>query len=268
MENFERKKFVKFFTWNHSKMEYAVLHKHEHFELVYYLGGKGMTTLGGEEFSFHDGAVAVIAPGVAHDDTSTTPTCVYCLAFNYFPNFFQSVLIERTDNNKDINLQILERLRILDGYCKEGGHSDDEFEEQVDIIVLLLMKLTSLNYQKRVIYYDQIVNYVKNYLNTNCGYKINFEILSDLIGYSCDRLRKLFKAHTGKSVYQYLIDLRLAKAKELLMYTEKDIGAIAGKCGFSGIVRFSLFFKEKMSVSPSEFRLLSRKKKIHTFIVD
>ncbi|MBX6360731.1 MAG: AraC family transcriptional regulator [Acidobacterium ailaaui] len=72
------------------------------------------------------------------------------------------------------------------------------------------------------------------------------------MGYS--KFRKLFKSETGYSPHQYLLNLRINKAKELLQTTELSIKQIAYQTGFESEFYFSRIFKKKVGKAPSDFR--------------
>ena len=105
--------------------------------------------------------------------------------------------------------------------------------------------------------YDVIIEYIKKYLHSNYSYKINFNILGEQVGYSPNHLNALFKRSTGQSLYAYLSDIRLLRAKELLGRGGAKLKSIAKKCGFSSEARFSQFFKERTGVPPLVYRKIS-----------
>ena len=72
------------------------------------------------------------------------------------------------------------------------------------------------------------------------------------VGYSYRR--KMFKKYTGVSPGQYHLQLRIIRAKELLISTDKSIKEISLELGFQTIHYFSLIFKKKVGMNPSEFR--------------
>lgn len=79
------------------------------------------------------------------------------------------------------------------------------------------------------------------------------EMVKELpMGYS--KFRKLFKEVTGTSPNQYHLDLRLDKARELILSTNLTINEVAFKTGFSSIFYFSRLFKKKNGLSPKEYR--------------
>ncbi len=72
------------------------------------------------------------------------------------------------------------------------------------------------------------------------------------IGYSY--FRRMFKNFTGISPRQYFLQLKILRARELLLTTDKSIKEISYQLGFDSIYYFSRFFKQKTGMSPSEFR--------------
>lgn len=72
------------------------------------------------------------------------------------------------------------------------------------------------------------------------------------IGYSY--FRKMFKSYTGMSPHKYHLELKVMRAKELLLVTDKSVKEISYELGFQSIHYFSRLFKNKVGKSPSEFR--------------
>jgi AraC family transcriptional activator of pobA len=249
--------FVKYFYYDHAKHDYAVPHNHKYFELVYYAGGTGSISLVGGNHAFRDGTVLLVAPGQAHDDISDKPTRVHCLQFDFPDDILETTVTERTEDNAAVNSQILERLNRMSALYSEKSLHTAEFEEHTKVILALLMKLLNLNNRQKFAGYKYTVDYIKEYLSRNCSNKINFEVLSNSIGYSCGRMRSIFRARTGTSIYQYLNGIRLSKAKGLLKDTDTSMLGIAKACGFSPI-RFNLFFNERMKMSPGNYRKMMR----------
>lgn len=72
------------------------------------------------------------------------------------------------------------------------------------------------------------------------------------MGYSS--FRKAFKQVTGESPNQYHLNLRLSRAKDLLMSTVLKINEIADHTGFDSVFYFSKLFKKKNGISPKYYR--------------
>lgn len=65
---------------------------------------------------------------------------------------------------------------------------------------------------------------------------------------------RVFKAQVGKSPFEYLLDLKIEKAKEYLRYGDKSVTEICFTCGFNDVSYFTRVFTKKVGVNPSTFR--------------
>ena len=103
-------------------------------------------------------------------------------------------------------------------------------------------------------YIETVIEEIRFILRENVENNINFEkIASEYhVGYSY--IRKMFKKYTGVSAKQYLIHLKILRAKELLINSSFTIKEIAYKSGFHSGYYFSRIFKEKIGMNPSELR--------------
>ena len=63
-----------------------------------------------------------------------------------------------------------------------------------------------------------------------------------------------FRHVTGTTPTQYILNLRLENARELLENTELSIGQIAVECGFSDPLYFSRCFQKRFAQSPRQYR--------------
>lgn len=69
-------------------------------------------------------------------------------------------------------------------------------------------------------------------------------------------LSSLFSSIEGITIEKYVILQRIEKTKELLMYDELSLGAIADKLGYSSVQHLSLQFKKITGLTPSHFKQL------------
>lgn len=96
----------------------------------------------------------------------------------------------------------------------------------------------------------------KEYLKNNIEKEVTIEEVAGVVHLSPSYFSKVFKASCGFSPYDYLLRLRLEKAKELLINTGKPIGEIAYRTGFNSQANFIYFFKKQTGFSPLKFRKL------------
>lgn len=74
--------------------------------------------------------------------------------------------------------------------------------------------------------------------------------------------RRLFIQKYGMPPKQFIIDIRLAKAKQLLSEGITKVNTVAAECGFSNQYHFSRLFKEKTGLTPTEYRKINSSCKI------
>lgn len=78
--------------------------------------------------------------------------------------------------------------------------------------------------------------------------------LAEIACVSLSRLKTLFKAETGKTIGQYQLDLRMEKAKALLVHTDYPVNLIANQVGYQDLSAFSHRFSSHFGYSPRRLR--------------
>lgn len=77
--------------------------------------------------------------------------------------------------------------------------------------------------------------------------------LAKQVGISEVYLRKQFLAHYNITPKQYILNLRLDKAKQLLLTSPFTVTAIAQECGFSSVYHFCRSFKQRTGQTPTQY---------------
>jgi AraC-like DNA-binding protein len=88
--------------------------------------------------------------------------------------------------------------------------------------------------------------------------ELDMRRLAQELGVSYSWFRHRFTTHTGLSPHQYLLELRLVRARNLLAETEFSIKEIAMQTGFEDEFYFSRLFRQKLNLSPSQWRSRGR----------
>ena len=82
--------------------------------------------------------------------------------------------------------------------------------------------------------------------------------LAARVGTHEKRLTRAFRAHTGRTVLEFVREERLSRAQHLLAQTPLSIEDVAHAIGFSGAANFTTAFKERFGSTPAAYRQLSR----------
>lgn len=96
----------------------------------------------------------------------------------------------------------------------------------------------------------QIQAYIKDHLDQN----ISLKELADTFYMNPSYLSRLFREKTGLTYSEYLAEVRIAQAKDLLSSTSESIVAVAHAVGYQEANSFSRFFKKETGMSPQKFR--------------
>jgi len=93
--------------------------------------------------------------------------------------------------------------------------------------------------------------------------KINLsKYLADKFHMSYQHISSLFSSKEGITIERYLINQKIEKAKELLIYDELNLSEISYKLGYSSVQHLSNQFKKITGFTPSEFKKLREKKRL------
>jgi AraC-like DNA-binding protein len=101
---------------------------------------------------------------------------------------------------------------------------------------------------------------IREFIDSNFDKDIYLEQLADKYNVTAKYMSKLLKQALGLPFYQYLSILRINKAKELLLNSEKSINSIYSIVGFNNRNTFIRMFKKLEGITPSEYRTVSKMK--------
>ena len=93
-----------------------------------------------------------------------------------------------------------------------------------------------------------------SFLNRNFSHPVTIAEVAGYVGIDRRYLAEVFRSATGCSPQEYLLKLRLAKARELLADTELSIAAVARSVGYTDALYFSRLFHRKTGTAPSSLR--------------
>lgn len=93
-----------------------------------------------------------------------------------------------------------------------------------------------------------------DYISRHFGDNISVKSLADACNISVSALERRFKKHLKKTPHQYISEVRLDTARQMLLETRKPIGRIALETGFADHSHFTRMFKRHFGVSPSRAR--------------
>jgi two-component system response regulator YesN len=102
--------------------------------------------------------------------------------------------------------------------------------------------------------HQRMVKQALDYINEHFTEAISLQDVARHVNISKNYFSELFKRETGQNFIDYLIQLRLRRAKHLLQTTTYKVYEVAELSGFNDVKYFSKLFKKMVSVSPAEYQ--------------
>ena len=259
------------------------LHKHDEIELNFVQKCAGARRVVGdsiEELGEYD--LAIIGSGLEHvweqGDCNTSPIREITLQFSpelFGENFLNKKQLKSVhsmlDNAKyGIAFDMTAIMKVY-GMLDEITRLQSGFYRVMKILSILYELSIDSNYHLlssssfshiKVSADSRRVQKVEEYINEHYSADIRLQTLSDLVGMTPTAFSRFFKLRTGKTISEYIIDIRLGIASRKLVDTTMSISEICYDCGFNNVSNFNRIFKRKKGVSPKSFRENYRKHKV------
>ena len=109
---------------------------------------------------------------------------------------------------------------------------------------------------------SQRVEAIKEYIHSHYAEPLTLNGIADHISMSPSSCSRFFRKHAGRTVTDYIVDVRLGNASRALVDTNESVSVICYACGFNNLSNFNRIFKAKKGMTPREFRHLYKKKKV------
>ncbi len=242
-----------YFTWEQGR-------ELQEYQLNYITRGAGILENKSESFPVKAGSLLVTFPGVWHrykPNFQTGWTENY-IGFNGLAA--ESFMKHRLFSPEQPVIQIGEREEILDTFLKIFDLTETEqpgFQQiAAGLIIKLLGYLVAFEKQKEFSgkKIAEVIEEARFKMRSEVGRNFDLEKFAaeNNIGYSW--FRRMFKNYTGLSPRQYCLQLKIMRARELLLSTSLSVKEISYELGFESIHYFSRMFKQKTGKSPIEFR--------------
>ncbi|MFD1670635.1 helix-turn-helix domain-containing protein [Agrilactobacillus yilanensis] len=229
--------------------------------LIFCINGSGTITYKGKDWAMHHNCLAILPPDQAHTyyAAAEDPWDIYWvhfrgrLAADYLPmaadDFYYTDQINELQADKFMVLFTDMIQTFLPGFSYERTFLVSQY-----LGVLLARITTQIGNATPSFSGNQYVSEAIQYIYDHSNQVIKMSEITDHIGISVSYLSRIFKETIGKSVNQFITDLKIKQACHYLEYTDLSIQAVAHQVGYTDSYYFSRIFKKNMQVSPKLFR--------------
>jgi len=263
--------FILHYIFNKGDIPKTHYHAHDFVEFSIVTSGQIDYNIEGSHYTLKKNDVMIFNPGVHHQELINPATVctqlhigianlnIDCMA----PNFMRSLdgapilSVEKyTEEFTQCYNEIVKEHRL-----RQLGHSFVLKSLVMKLIIILYREMDrcssppfhqadQLISNDRKVIVQSLIDYISYYYMND----ISLEYLSSIMHISPAYISKIFKEETGSSPIQYLIQIRLEKAKSLLGSSSLPIREIANTVGYKDAYYFSKLFKKNYDLSPSAYR--------------
>ena len=99
-----------------------------------------------------------------------------------------------------------------------------------------------------------VANRIKSYIEERAATRIRIRELAEHVQLSESRTSHLFKTYFGKTIIEYVHEVRLSMAEERIKYSTLSLEQIAESCGFGSYSYFYRIFRKKYGQTPAAYR--------------
>lgn len=247
--------------------QFRPFHVHSECHILFCIAGKGFLKLGDQEISLLPGTLALIRPGIPHSCGSTE---------GWFE--FWGVSFYSSGEADTITRDFLDSETYLADFSKYMDYVRGAFSFLHDLCGSSVTNRTSvpdirtqfyslLFFSRKMLLDHPIPRELPGvlplqdmmlWISEHYREDLSLEILSKKFSISASHLSRLFYQSFGISPINYLIDVRLNKAKDLLIFSDLPAGEIAEQVGYTNVYHFSNLFRKRIGLTPQEFRILCR----------
>jgi len=242
-----------YFTWDGGRIL-------QEFQINYITEGAGIFENEFGRFTVKSGSVILIFPGIWHRYKPLVKTGWVENYIGFNGKIAKELLSHPQFSPKQAVLHIGIKEELLDTYLKIFDLVEKEQPGFQQIASGMVMKLLGyiISFQKKKGFSGKriakVIEEARFMMRGKVEQKIDLKELAEQYNVGYSYFRQMFKKYTGVSPGQYHLQLRIIRAKELLISTNKSVKEISYELGFHSIYYFSNLFKKKEGMNPSQFR--------------
>ena len=235
-----------------------------HYQWLHTAQGSGQLKIGPKTYELKPGIGVFLHPNIPHQYFQTSDPWI-TEWFTFDGNSANSIVKDLDFNQSSVyELSHLDDLSTLihSGYNLANSNSEHRHLDLASYIFDTLVQIAKyarpLDQANQSSQYDRLAPII-NYLETSYSQPLDRAYLTEMIGVSPQYLCTLFQNVTGNRPSLYLNQLRINKAKELMLtHPDQTIANIATMVGFESPSYFSAVFKRHENQTPGAFIRLHR----------
>lgn len=229
-------------------------HVVDNYDITYIIKGKARYIIDGEIIELEAGDVLYLTDGMEKQAITYPNSLMHCFSVNFSPKYpgVKAVPPEfprrsHIGAQKDI-IEMFQELTIN----WTGQQSGYRIKTRA-LLMLILHRLSEIILYKidSTFSGDYRINKIIRYISMHYSEKLTVKELADRVHLDTAYFGHLFKQETGMTVHQYMTQVRVRNAENMLRSGNCKVGEAAESCGFSDVFHFYKSFKLLRGFPPS-----------------
>lgn len=257
---------------------YNQWHFHPEIELIYIHKGRGTRFIGTDVHRFEPDEMFLFGSNLAH-------------MWRCDPEYFREGAEQKAEvtiiyfhhdflGDKFFNIPELKSIDLLLEKAKQGikitGDTKTEVKnlmtqlseakgfERIIMLLTILEKIANSKEKRYInpVYHEEKIdpteatrlNKVFQYVSDNFQRKISLSEIASVANLSAKAFCRYFKSKTRKTFYDFLLEVRVAHACNLLLEKDMTIYEVCYECGFNNLSNFNRYFKKIMNKTPTGYK--------------
>ena len=144
------------------------------------------------------------------------------------------------------------RLQITDYILKPVNY--EEFGTCIDNLKISLFEQRVASAEEPTVREERVITGITRYLQAHLAEDVSLAVLAEEFHLNPQYISQLFKNEIGVGFLSYLTNIRMEKAKKLLVSTSLSVAEIAQQAGYGDYRVFTKVFKKTEGITPSQYR--------------
>ncbi len=237
-------------------------HFHYQHELYYLISGETKYFVGDDIFHLHPGDFIFVPREVIHKTDSESCLQNERILLSFEDSVFSSEyrqILEELSRLKLIHISPNKRYQaeeLLQKLEKESKRTDGYREHLTKLYILELLTLLCRHKSTQILpetESEKQISAVTEFIRSSYGQELSLSTLSRRFGLSESCLCRKFKSVTGMGLNEYITNVRIHNAAQLLSSGEHTVTEVANRCGYADSNYFASVFKKIKGTTPLKF---------------
>ena len=237
-----------------------ICHAHDFFELIWLVRGSAVQRVNGEEKLCEEGNVCLLRPQDSHcfagqtDELIVVSLSVERREFELFCNMYHARLAEEILKGEQPVCFEFDRSAMIDLPGERNDWVFTEYDCKFLLSCLLKSCIDHTNCLEREHALPDMLSHAADEMKKTENLRKGIPAFTEISHYSQSHLSRLVQKHFGMSLKQYINELRMQRAYDDILLTDRPAQEIAEDLGFASFSHFRRIFKERFSETPASLR--------------